>query len=335
MCHPGSPRRRAGFTLVEALVVTAILAILFGLVTGAVMRGIITAEDTRVAVEIKQLENAITSFKTQFKVDYLPSSITLRTNLSSYPDNDPDWQFLTTMWPRLEKMKSGVPQFVDWAQVVNSPQQPPNRPNPAAAAFVLQGHQCLAFFLGGRRFDNQQAQNLGGYTGFSSNPTNPMAPPPPAGNEVPAGPFYEFAVERIVNNLRGAFPAYKDPYNPGQPYYYFSAYRGNYVNPGRTVPDMITVPLPNNRNGYVTAYRDWTVPGAQGQNGQFYNANRFQIFSAGRDGMLYAHAAGRPFFTEWRNGIYNPAIGNGMATNAKDGSDDLSNFHPNKLGIPK
>src|SRR4051812_5871083 len=95
MYRHATSRRRTGFTLVEVLVVTAIIAILFGLVTAAVMRGFQTAEDARVQAEIQQLGIGIQAFKSQFNVTYIPSSITLKTRLADYLDTNPqdqaDW----------------------------------------------------------------------------------------------------------------------------------------------------------------------------------------------------------------------------------------------------
>src|SRR2546427_11133815 len=104
-------RRRTGFTLVEVLVVTGILAILFALATGVAIRALITAQEARVKAEMQQLESAITSFKTSKGVSYLPSRFRLRANILDYftptAMNDPldkaSREFIYTIWPRLPK----------------------------------------------------------------------------------------------------------------------------------------------------------------------------------------------------------------------------------------
>lgn len=65
-------RRRRGFTLVEILVVVAIIVILSALLTPAIMRALVSARNARLAIEIAQLKLAIETYK-QKTGDYPPS----------------------------------------------------------------------------------------------------------------------------------------------------------------------------------------------------------------------------------------------------------------------
>jgi len=324
--HPS--RGRAGFTLVEALVVTAIIAVLFGLVTSAVMRGLQTAEDARVSAEIQQLSIGINAaFKAQFNGETPPSFIRLRPKMD-YNLADPvdawSWTILSKFWPQAKKQSDGGGP-IDWGQTGSPMSQQP---------YLLQGHQCLAFFLGGARYDNGQAgSNLGAHIGFSSNPINPMD----TTNQSRVGPFYEFAADRLTTSARGSFAAYKDPYNPGQPYYYFSAYRSQYVatylaNSNNPNPvEAINLGTVNGRAAFLSPFRDLN-------NGQFYNPQTFQLVCAGRDGKIAHYAGGGRTPTHpmgWRNGNFGVNQGVDNVDNPREAQDDLCNFHPNKMGIPK
>lgn len=293
-----SSRRRAGFTLVEALVVTAIMAILFGLATGAVMRGLRAAEDAKVGVEIRQLEASIAAAKKHFGVEQLPSAMRLRKN-NFYNINDPlekrTKDYLSQMFPRMPfaTTNDGIVR-VDWNGTgTTSPSQDLN----------LGPAETLVFFLGGRN----------GTEGWSPNPLNPMTG---AGTRV--APFYEFNPDRMSIG-QSNFRVYRDSYNPGRPFLYFTSYRsGNDYSP----LDVYT----GSPEGVVSAFRE---PGATGR---FINPNSFQILSAGRDGQFgnFTLTAANPFIL-WRNGAFTTF----PAANAAAINDNLANFHPTKLSIPQ
>ncbi len=328
-------RRRTGFTLVEVLVVTGILAILFALATGVAIKALASAEDARTAADIRQLEVAIASFQAKFNVEYLPSQITLYTKLDRYATaNQQDWQYLTKVWNRLsQKVPNSNPpvtNYINWGQIQGFSNQD--------LTYTLQGDQCLAFFLGGCRYDTSpplapQAE-LGGPIGFSPNPFNPMAIPLQNTNEVRVGPFFEFDAKRYLYanptaGTRGQFPSYQDAYVKGSPYYYFSSYRAGYIRPGQTNPERVTITFPNvTGSGELRAYRE---PG----NGQFFNSNSFQIISAGRDAQVGAFTYTNTLqATEWKNGSYGPTM-TIWNPNKSDFADDLCNFHPVKISIPQ
>src|SRR5262249_22208659 len=143
--------RRGGFTMVELLVVMTIIAILVALVAAAVTRVIGKGDEVRVRNDITQLANAVQAFKTDFKVEYIPSRLVLP------PATDPEsQQYISRLWPRLNPTAYSNAAY--WGA-------------PASGA-VLEGDQCLVFFLGGYRDPAS-----GACFGFSSDGTNPMAPP--------------------------------------------------------------------------------------------------------------------------------------------------------------
>jgi prepilin-type N-terminal cleavage/methylation domain-containing protein len=72
--HESAPRRAPGFTLVEILVVLAILSVLAGLVTVSVQRARKFADVKKVRFEIQQLEAAALAYKNGFG-DYPPTTL--------------------------------------------------------------------------------------------------------------------------------------------------------------------------------------------------------------------------------------------------------------------
>jgi prepilin-type N-terminal cleavage/methylation domain-containing protein len=303
-----SVHRRAGFTLVEALVVVSIIVILASLTTAAVVRALQSAEDARVVAEIKQLENAVAAFKSEFGVGYMPGHIKLFNNLNNYnapnlKTTDPvafeTKQFLSTMFPRMPF--SGT---IAWS-------------GSGSGTYELFGPECLVFFLGGRN----------GLDGFSKNQTDPWVG---AGNR--NKPYFEFDQKRLkLMAWNPNFPAYLDPYNSGaaddQPYFYFSSKNGGDYSSLDTF-----APSPGAYGTIkIAPFRDTTS--------RFINPNGFQIMSAGRDKRVgnFNLTAANPFIV-WSSsnafsGTTNPT---GPSTDdPKFPQDNIANFHPVKLGIPQ
>ena len=105
----GGPRR-AGFTVVELLVVIAVIAILAGLILSAVQNVRNAARKTQTVNDIQQMSTAIQNFKAKYRVDYIPSQIVLCENLARYnnpiPGATPALQadsldYLTRVWPHI------------------------------------------------------------------------------------------------------------------------------------------------------------------------------------------------------------------------------------------
>ncbi|MBX7104455.1 MAG: type II secretion system GspH family protein [Gemmataceae bacterium] len=295
-----SVHRRAGFTLVEALVVVSIIVILASLTTAAVVRALQSAEDARVVAEIKQLENAIAAFKSEFGVDYVPGHVKLFNNLNNYnaanlKTTDPvafeTKQFLATMFPRLPFAGT-----IAWS-------------GSGSGTYELFGPECLVFFLGGRN----------GLDGFSKNQTDPWNG---AGSR--NKPFFEFDQKRLkLMAWNTSFPAYLDPYNSGaaedQPYYYFTSKKGGDYSALDTF-----VPSPG-------AYGTIRIAPFRDTSNRFINPNGFQILSAGRDKRIgnFTLTTAEPF-VKWSNGTFTSA-----ASPGNEPQDNLANFHPVKLGIPQ
>ena len=180
--------RRNAFTLLELLVVMAIILVLVSLIVGAAFRTLSKGYQLRNRSEIAQLDTAVQTFCTEWNVDYMPSTISLN-------DGNPQSvssQFLVRMFRRLN-----VKQPLPW--------------NGSGGAITLQGQHCLVFFLGG-------VQNNGMCQGFSTNPANPTDTSMPI-----KAPLFEFNASRLKKDSNG-FLVYYDTYTH-QPYAYFSAGR--------------------------------------------------------------------------------------------------------------
>lgn len=225
---------RDGFTLVELLMVIALIAILMALIVPAVQRAASVARVAKVGVEIKSLESAIAEFRNIYGMDP-PSFIQIA-------EQESDWtarsrSLIGRMWPRFD--------FSDQDRNGNGNND----------VLVLEGPQCLVFFLGGVLSGSAPNYAL---TGFSKNAENPFTPPvgPSAARQ---GPFFEFRMERVNVTPQGDF--------------FVATYRDSL--PSQSAPYM-----------YVTSDRYASQPGVYKQNATtFYKPTTFQIISPGSDGQ--------------------------------------------------
>jgi general secretion pathway protein G len=299
---------RTAFTLIELLVVIAIIAVLVSLTAAAVMRVVVKGPETQNATEIRELESAVATAKRDFGTEYIPSQVRL-SEINYYPQaNVPgslDNLTVTFLKRAFGKhccydfqypLPNGV--FIDWNGNGQQDVTPDANGGPDGG-FVLEGEQCLVFFLGGIPTN---ANGTPGVVGFSTNPQNPAA----AGG-TRKGPFYDFKSNRLKPGPNGnGYFVFMDAWGK-QPYAYFTSYNsegyGAY-NPG----DCASLKLPSLNP--LVPYKE--------PNGKWVNPGSCQIISAGRDG-----AFGDP-------ALWAPASG---STDA-NGRDDQSNFSSKLLGAP-
>jgi prepilin-type N-terminal cleavage/methylation domain-containing protein len=197
-------RRRAAFTLIELMVVMAILTLMLTLLMSGVQRVRVAAKRNGAHTEIYQLGQGVAAFKQKFSVDYVPSRIVLKEDGNYNTSNQLEmasYNWLKTAWPFIFQDNTQV----DWNQSGSIE-------TGAAGTFTLEGDQCLVFFLGGINENGQPS-------GFSTNKRNPMD----ASTAQRLGPFFQFPVERLTNFRGNGFRSFIDPWKT-QPYVYFTSY---------------------------------------------------------------------------------------------------------------
>jgi prepilin-type N-terminal cleavage/methylation domain-containing protein len=234
-------------TLVEILVVIAIIGILAALALVGVLALMSRGPGLATKAEISLLENAIGKFETE-KHFYPPSKIRLYPSITQYNPSDPldkhSLYFIEKLWPSIGNFAN-----VPWAGSTAIPN-----------GVILEGDQCLVFFLGG--FPNV-VNGMLTVQGIPTDPTmwNPAAPDPQATK------YFQFDLGRLASRGGNPFPSYLD-YFKKQPYVYFSSNKreNGYFAGANTI-------------GVSPYVKQATPP-------QYWNPSTFQIISAGEDGQF-------------------------------------------------
>src|SRR5262245_57907900 len=151
-------RSRAGFTLVELLMVIAIIAVLAALLLAGVSAVMNKRYDMADVNDLNQLKISLENFKTDKGV-YPPSRIVLYPKYSDYfmspsicgdaaLDKD-SIKIINRIWKNIGGGSASDPFFgppntgINWASTGNL------APNTFPPFVILEGDQCLVFFLGG------------------------------------------------------------------------------------------------------------------------------------------------------------------------------------------
>ncbi len=173
---------RGAFTLVELLIVIAIIAVLASLLTVGVQRAIQFSRQVSVKTEMSQIELALANAARELgSVPYIPSQIILRDDLT-YDTTDP---IQAASQRLLQMMFPGLSGTVNW-----------NGNASTTDVATLNADQAWVFFLGG-------IPSLSGGDGFNRG-TNPTV----AGGKR-KGPFYDFKPDRLILQANGFF-TYRD-----------------------------------------------------------------------------------------------------------------------------
>lgn len=195
-----------GFTLVELIVVIAIILVLMALTLGVIQRAMVALEDAKASREIKLLDQACEQFKATFN-HYPPGRIMLCEDMRGYYAAINDhlcqmhFQHDVTHQRALAYLASKSIEFLqaifpgidlnaghDWNGdgVIDDRQ------------YYLTGDEALVFFLGGMRYGkgavDPRGSNRTGPLGFNTDKTNPTRRTTGAR----LGPYFEFDESRIV-----------------------------------------------------------------------------------------------------------------------------------------
>jgi prepilin-type N-terminal cleavage/methylation domain-containing protein len=248
----------SAFTLVELMIVIAIIGILASLATVGVMKALEKGKMVAARTEISQLEAAIAAAKQNLGgVDYLPSAIILHNTPAGFNTNASSVStanFLTKAFGKA------------WQSNTSCPWMGPNYNG--TYPVILTGMEALVYWLGGVR------DGTGTFQGFSSNPAAPWDITN-ARYKI-KGPFYEFDSVRVLNNTTATVPTFVNSWNGSYAYFSSSDYAAFVSTPyspptgGGLISPLLRTPT------------------------TFYNPKTFQIISSGTDQAFGSGGAHTP-----------------------------------------
>jgi prepilin-type N-terminal cleavage/methylation domain-containing protein len=222
-------RARRGFTLVEMLVVIAIIGILAGLITAAAYTALKKARETAITVEFTQMDMALKAYKDKYG-EYPPDG-TDRTDANNNGVPDSFERHFSRVFPNANL--ASQPYALSELGILSANCKFPCDPSNAGTLRQFFANYtpatALVFWLGGMQEDDYSA-NPGKnpssrLMGFSSDPVHPLSGLPTASRQPM---WYEFDLTR-VRDPSGAtvsntiFRHYLGNANVPQPYAYFRA----------------------------------------------------------------------------------------------------------------
>jgi prepilin-type N-terminal cleavage/methylation domain-containing protein len=201
------PAERRGFTLTEMLVVITIIAILASLASVAVVRALDTAKQTRIKLEVDNLDAALKAYKEKYG-SYPPCDLRF-TGVTPIP-NPQTIQHVARLFPRYN-MGAGYANLIADLKAAG------------VDTVYFRPDQALVFWL----------------RGFGPDPTNPFS------LATPLTPLFDFDRSRLaqiptvppvpgVVPIPSYFPAGVKPDTSGAPYVYWDALSYTYVSPTAT-----------------------------------------------------------------------------------------------------
>ena len=296
-----SRSRNSAFTLVELLIVIAIIGILASLATVGVMKVLERSKIVTARIEISQLEAAVSTAKLDLgNLDALPSRICIANSVANFQSltslgAGDDIALRLATWETIKKAfgktitGTGTPQVFNWRGVGNVP-------NSATPFLTLKGMEAYVFWLGG-------IPENGKFTGFAFSRTDPTLSEASVSKR--KGPYYDFDTTRISGTFASGKLGYNNSY--GGAYAYISNKDYDYFT---VAPLNGVYPYRNSNNPVINAnYTPFYTASS------YYNTKTFQIISSGQDQSFGP------------GGYYQPPLVIGSA-----GYDDLSNFSSSQLG---
>ena len=323
--------RRTAFTLIELLIVIAILGILASLLLPAIGGVRRRARVAQVKSEISTLESAIASFRAEFGIEP-PGSIRLYANTPTGALNP--WNvagatttdeairvrsraYIRQLWPQFDFNTAGG---ASWSTSKD-----------------LNGAECLVFFLGGVSDPTVTGSAL---NGFSKSPSAPFSYT--GLNRVK--PYFDFNTARLVDKDGDLIPEYVDPLpSQSSPYVYFSSNDGRGYATAAIAADWCHTDCFRDgflgsaswtsatwANGnwmqrlYLTALSTSGTQAQQASNSVPFAPKKYQIISPGFGGI-----GATPDKAYGTGGLFDPKNTSGLS-GTPDG-DNITNFHSGTL----
>ncbi|MBI2825991.1 MAG: type II secretion system protein [Planctomycetia bacterium] len=341
---------RPGFTLIELMMVIIIIGILVALVSVAATYAISAAKQTRVILEINQLDQALQDYKNKNGDSYPPCMANWD---GSTPGNSPRHamfvQHLAKAFPRFTLIP-GTSNRIDYFGLRTWIQN-------NVIALKLDGTtagldlnhldpaEALVLWLGGLP-RLQISGNPSGTTmiyGFCASPTNPFAP---TGSRKP--PLFAFDETRLTDYDNDGWLEYVPQFSARSslgvpPYVYFDAdsYTSTnyptllrYPKGALEQPGIARMPGWNRSPEYSN---EWGMAIPYAASGSaMVNAKKFQIICAGEDGQYgpslddvnMGYSLTRPVPKQGGTTVFAPG---GGSTLLKGDEDNLTNFADGKL----